>query len=135
METNAAPAPIRWDSPDFAPGNAATWVDGPFTLTATLALDASASPDDYPDAYDAAQLAAWHRDEWCYVAVLVCAAVADIPRPGYAPQVIALGHAAIWGVESNSDEAHFAELARSLATEAIDSARHGAAAIAERLAA
>lgn len=63
-------------------------VDG-FTLTAYAVYDTYATPYD-ADCYDAADVAAWRRDEWYYAGVVVVAA-----REG-----IELGSASIWGMDT-----------------------------------
>lgn len=40
------------------------------TLTVTLVEDNDPRPDDY-DCFDAAEIAAWKRDEWSFVGVLI----------------------------------------------------------------
>lgn len=64
-------------------------VDG-FTLTAYAVYDTDATPHGQ-DCYDAADVAAWHADEWYYAGVVVVVA----SREG-----IELGSASIWSLDT-----------------------------------
>lgn len=106
--------PVKFD--EFAcVGDSITWQAEGFTLRAHLEHDGDTKPTDF-DCYSADDTAAWDRDEWQYVGVIVTASKAGVD----------LGDASLWGVDMNfpgSDNSYLATVAEELQGEAIEAAR------------
>jgi hypothetical protein len=117
MATATATQPIRWSNQSFTPGTVARWDEGGLYLTARTV------PDE-----DADRLAAFNRGDWCYVGVVVTVEYIS-HHEGRIPQYSEVGSASLWGIESDSDEGYFSEVARELADEALQIARATVAAI------
>jgi hypothetical protein len=127
MATATATQPIRWSNQSFSPGTVARWDEGGLYLTARTVEDGDASARDF-DRYSKRQIAAFNRGEWCYVGVVVTAEYIS-HHEGRIPQYSEVGSASLWGIESDSDEGYFSEVARELAEEALAMARATVAAI------
>lgn len=83
------------------------------TITIKLLPDYDASPTDY-DCYDAEQIAAWHRDDWRFVGVIV---KVEEDKDGHSKTYESWG---LWGVDwDGSDETYV----RTVAAEQYDDMR------------
>lgn len=106
--------------PCFAPFDTFTCVGdtrsvdvGPFTIQARIEADTDTRPS-YSEFYDAEHIAAWERDEWCFVGVVLRV---------YVDGIELLDHAAsLWGVECNfpgCDNAYLTDIANDILADAV----------------
>lgn len=90
-----------------APGDFREIPCGVFTLRATITPDYDSRADDY-ECYTPEQVAAWSRDDWSFVGVVLSVHWGEILLDDHA--------ASIWGLECNldGDNAYLSEAASEL---------------------
>jgi hypothetical protein len=105
--------------PQFAPFDAFACVNdsrvvsvGPFLIYAHIEYDTDTKPTDF-DCHTPEQIAAWRKDDWFFVGVVLRVYVNNIKL---------LDHAtSLWGVECNlgTDNLHLTDIANELLPEAL----------------
>jgi hypothetical protein len=108
--------------PQFAPfdsfvceGDARIVQVGPFVIRAKIEHDSDTKPTEF-DGYTEEQIAAWLRDDWHFVGVVLCVYVNNIKLVDYA--------ASLWGTDCNlGDNTHITAIANELLPEALEAAQ------------
>lgn len=117
FETLPDPLPLFPAFPlHTCPGDFRDVQHGPFTIRATIHYDGHTRPDDY-ECYSPEIIAAWRRDEWRYVGVVLSVHLDDLELDARA--------ASLWGVDCNfpgGDNLYLSECADDLLPEALERA-------------
>ena len=109
-------------------GDTRTVEFGPVTIRATIVADTDTRPDDF-DCYTPEAIAAWRRNEWQFVGVVLSIWVGDMCLDDYT--------ASLWGIDCNypgGDNAYLTECADDLLGEAKEVATKALARLRARLA-
>ena len=99
---------------------------GPFTIRAVIEHDSDTKPTDF-DCYDEEQIAAWRRDDWHFVGLVLQVYAGDIQLDRCA--------ASLWGIDCNLGvNTHITDIANELLPEALDTAQEVRALLLTKLA-
>jgi len=84
------------------------------SVTIEREYDLDSDPVDYLP-YDAERFAAWRRDEWFFEGIY-----AKVVFEGYDGWKLEVRSPGLWGIESDSDDAYFAEVAAEEAEQLVE---------------
>lgn len=100
---------------------------GPYTIRATVHADYDSTPEDF-GCYTPAAIAAWSRNEWQFVGIVLSVWVDEVCINDHA--------ASLWSIECNfpdTDNGYLTEVADELLPEALAAARKTSAALLANL--